>query len=49
MNIHNLSHAKHAANEYGGYVKIVKWFRLPHKSSVAGLNREGDSTINNNF
>ena len=28
---HNLPLARHAANEYGGWVKIVKQFRLSHK------------------
>ena len=31
MNRHNLPFARHAANEYGGWVKIVKWFRLSRK------------------
>ena len=31
MNRYNLPLARHAANEYGGWIKIVKWFRLSHK------------------
>ena len=32
MNRHNLPFARYAANEYGGWVKIVKRFRLSHKA-----------------
>ena len=31
VNGNNLPLERHAANEYGGWVKIVKWFRLSHK------------------
>ena len=31
MNRHNPRHTRHSANEYGGWVKIVKWFKLSHK------------------
>ena len=30
-NRHNLPLARHAANEYGGWVKIVKWLGLTRK------------------
>ena len=28
---HNLRLARHAVNEYGGWVNVVIWFRLSHK------------------
>ena len=31
MSIHKIPLTKHAANEYGGWVKIVNQFRLSHK------------------
>ena len=31
MNRYNLPLVRYAANEYRGWVKIVKWFRLSHK------------------
>ena len=43
----NLLFARHVANEYGGWVKIVKQFRMSHKPM--GQASEGDSIINNNF
>ena len=40
MNRHNRSLARHAANEYGGWVKIVKRFRLSHKAmGMASIER----------
>ena len=35
MNRHNFLHAIHAANEYGGWVKIVIWFRLAAVEKMA--------------
>ena len=48
MNRHNLLLARHAAYEYGGWVKIVKLFRLSHKPTRLAI-LEGDSIINNNL
>ena len=39
-NFSNLPLARHAANEYGGWVKIVKWFGLSHKlMGLASIDR----------
>ena len=38
--MHNLPLARHAANECGGWVKIVKRFRLSHKPmGLASIER----------
>ena len=37
VNRHNILITWHAANEYGGWVKVVIWFRLSHKSMLVGL------------
>ena len=47
MNKHNLLLASHTANEYGGWVKIVKRFRLFHRPM--GLSSVESVTIINNF
>ena len=40
MNRHDLWLTRHAANEYGGWVKIVKWFRLSDKPvGLASIER----------
>ena len=40
MKRHNPPLARHAANECGGWVKIVKWFRLYHKPmGMASIER----------
>ena len=45
--LHNLILVRHAANEYGGWVKPVISFRLLHKFRGLGLNQKDDSIINN--
>ena len=40
MNRYNLLLARHAANDYGGWVMIVKWFRLSRKPmGLASIER----------
>ena len=48
MSTHNLPLTRHAANECGGWVKIVKRFRLPHTMGVASFSK-GDSIITVTF
>ena len=49
MNRHNLPLTQHAANEYGGWVQIVKQFRLAHKpmglASIGGGGGGGGVTV----
>ena len=48
MNRYNQPLARHAANEYGGWVKIIKQFRLS-QAHGAGLIWVGHSITNDNF
>ena len=41
MNKHNLPLTRHAANEYGGWVKIVIWLSLFHCIRARGLQLRG--------
>ena len=50
MNRQSLPFDRHAANEYGGWVKIAKRFRPSHKPmGLVSLERVTVSIINNNF